>query len=64
VIKILTPPRNHKMIGNDYLYELPIEILQGINEVKLIIWKWMNISLLCPIVCLFAFYFKMVCSFL
>jgi hypothetical protein len=52
------------MIGNDYVYEFPIEILQGIDEVKLIIWKWMNRYLLCPIACLFAFYSKMVCSFL
>jgi hypothetical protein len=52
------------MIGNDYVYELPREILQGINEVKLILQKWMNRSLLCPIVCLFAFYSIMVCIFL
>jgi hypothetical protein len=27
------PPRNHRVPKNDYVYELPKDILQGINEV-------------------------------
>jgi hypothetical protein len=27
------PPRNHKVSKNDFVYEFPKDILQGINEV-------------------------------
>ncbi len=32
-VKFLMPPRNHRINGNDVVYELPEDILQGINEV-------------------------------
>lgn len=33
VVKFLMPPRNHWVSGSDVVYELPKDILQGINEV-------------------------------
>ncbi len=33
VVKFLMPPRNHQVIGNDVICELPEEILQSINDV-------------------------------
>ncbi len=33
VVKFLMPPRNHWVSGNDIVYGLPKDILQGINEV-------------------------------
>jgi hypothetical protein len=32
-IKFLMPPKNHRVGGNDPIYELPKEILRSINEV-------------------------------
>jgi hypothetical protein len=32
VVKFLMPPRNHKVIGNDAIYELLEETLRSIND--------------------------------
>ncbi len=37
VIKFLMPLNNHRMTGNDFMYELPGDILQGINEVIVVL---------------------------
>jgi hypothetical protein len=31
------PLNNHRMTGNDFMYELPGDILQGINEVIVVL---------------------------
>jgi hypothetical protein len=31
------PPRNHRVSRNDFVYELPKYILQGINEVIVVL---------------------------
>jgi hypothetical protein len=33
VVKFFMPPRNHQVIGDDAIYELPKEILQSKNDV-------------------------------
>jgi len=42
VVKFLMPPRNHKVIGNDAIYELLEEILWNINV--LLLWMSKNRS--------------------
>jgi hypothetical protein len=33
VVKFLMPPKNHRVNGNDVVYELPEDVVQSINEV-------------------------------